>query len=92
MKFNFTDSMTVLQFNKLKETEQFNVLLTHGVIVAKRSNKKYKYVLYQVDNIYIELQYLKNQKTMPDVRGFTCSGKSLLPYIENIDLSELSIR
>ncbi len=81
--------MTLYQFNKLEETEQLNILLSHGTMVARRRDKKYKFVLYQLDNIYIELQYHKDHMGNPSIRGFTSTGKSLIPYLENIDVSGL---
>jgi dUTPase len=68
------------------------VLLSNGVIVAKRKDEIYQYVLYQMDRIYIELKYHKDHKTMPGIRGFTSTGKSLLRYIEHIDISALLVQ
>ncbi|CAN5871653.1 hypothetical protein BH11BAC4_BH11BAC4_04560 [soil metagenome] len=81
--------MTLYQFNKLREVEQFDVLLSDGIIVGRRKDYSYEYVLYQLNKIYIELRYYKDHKTMPSIRGFTCSGNSIKPYLEQIDISEL---
>ena len=81
--------MTLYQFNKLKETDQFDILLSDGIIIGRRKDNMYEYVLYQLHNIYIELRYYKDHKTMPSLRGFTCKGNSLQPYLEQIDISGL---
>lgn len=81
--------MTLYKFNKLREVEQFDILLSDGVIIGRRKDKSYDYVLYQLNNIYIELKYYRDYKTMPAMRGFTSTGNSLLPYLEQVDISGL---
>ena len=83
--------MTVYQFNKLREVDQFDLLLSNGVIVGKRKEKSYEYVLYHLDKIYIELKYHKDHRTMPAIKSFTSTGNALLPYIEHIDISGLLV-
>ena len=81
--------MTLYKFNKLRENEQFDMLLKDGIIVAKRKEIYYDYVLYQLAKIYVELKYHKDHRRMPDIRAFTSSGNALIPYLETVDISFL---
>jgi hypothetical protein len=81
--------MTLNQFNKLKETQQFDILSARGAMVAKRKDKRFEFILYQLDDMYIEIKYFKDHKTIPQVKAFYVTDKALLPYLEAINIKGL---
>ncbi|MFT3701034.1 MAG: hypothetical protein QM802_01615 [Agriterribacter sp.] len=52
--------MKPVDFTQLSDEKQMEVIWERGVFVSEKSNKQYKYILYNVDGFYIvETRYLK---------------------------------
>lgn len=54
--------MTLYQFNALKKPEQYETVWKEGVFLADRVNDNYKYLLYQINSFYVEVQYSTIEK------------------------------
>jgi hypothetical protein len=73
----------------LDTEDQYIILWERAVEIARRENLKFAFVLYQLDNFYIELKFsLDGAKE--EMRIFS-RERRLTPYLEEIDLSSLDI-
>ncbi len=81
--------MTLYQFNLLDKMEQAEVLWDKAVMVSDRSDETYKYVLYQLDNFYVEVKYHIEYNVIHGLRSFSSTGEPLSPYLNKINISEL---
>jgi hypothetical protein len=66
--------ITLYQFILLNDIEQAETLWEHGVMISERKEGDIRYILYQIDKFYIEVQYHTEQNVV----------MKLLP-IENTD-------
>lgn len=80
--------MTLHQFNHLGEDKQREILITNGVLLAKRSDSCYNVALFQIDSFYIEVWYTRKGLDIGLVRGFN-STDELEPYLETIDIGAI---
>ena len=81
--------MTLIEFNALDEAMQYMAVLEFGEYVAHRDVKKHTYVLYQVDNFYVEVGFIDEQKEVVSIAGFSDTNK-LEPYLAKIELPFIS--
>ena len=77
--------MTFTQFKCLSDTEMEFVTWNKGVVIAQREEKKFRYVLFQVDGFYAEVQFNRIDKVI-DKFCFFDSVKYLEPYLSSIDI------
>lgn len=82
--------MNITTFNELEDFEQFEVLFDKGVLLLDRSDKKYNYLLYQVEGFYIEIKHALNADAIIGLRTFI-STNLLQPFLETmeIDIEEI---
>ncbi|ANE52706.1 hypothetical protein [Flavisolibacter tropicus] len=80
--------MTHRKFCSLTKKQKKTALLKTGVFLAERKLGFFKAMLYQVNNFYVEVFFLKWSKNAIGFRTFT-AVKSLQPYLRTIDLSTL---
>lgn len=80
--------MTHRKFSSLTKKQKKTALLKTGVFLAERKLGCFKAMLYQVNNFYVEVFFLKWSKNAIGFRAFT-AVKSLQPYLRTIDLSTL---
>jgi hypothetical protein len=81
--------MTLKEFRSLDKNDQYIVLWDKAVLIADRENEEHKYILYQLDSFYIELQLSKND--FNEVLRTFSRDRRLKPYLEAIDLGSLDI-
>jgi hypothetical protein len=80
--------MTHRKFSSLTKKQKKTTLLKAGVFLAERKVGFFKAMLYEINNFYVEVFFLKWSKNAIGFRTFT-SVKSLQPYLRSIDLSTL---
>lgn len=51
------EDITLYEFNSLADSEKAECLSEYGVHVSERFDKEYGYILYQINNFYVEAQY-----------------------------------
>lgn len=78
--------MTLSTFRTLNNKLKKSIVLYTGVFLAERKKVFFKIMLYQVDNYYVEVFFLKPGKKPIWFRNFTSTDK-LQPYLKKIDLS-----
>ena len=73
------------EFESLSETHQLALLMECGVDVAKRRDRDFRYILYNVDGLYVEEVRSAFNDAWLD---FCCieDTDELLPYTEDIEL------
>jgi hypothetical protein len=80
--------MSLYQFILLDEMEQAEILWEHGVMIANREEEETKYILYQLDKFYIEVQYHKEQNLLKGLTPFENMNR-LSPYLDKINIEDL---
>ena len=80
--------MTLYDYNRLSDTEQYDVLWQSGVHIGERDDEAFRYVLYQMFSFYVELKY---DQRLNEICGKTtfCTDRLLEPYLNKIDISQL---
>ncbi len=81
--------MTVNEYNLMNQVKQADVLLEYGVMVAERTYKDFKIILYQVKNFYVEVYFHKTYDMIQGFRAFE-NLRYLDPFLEEIDIRELT--
>ena len=80
--------MTLSQFKLLEKDKRYIVWLAKSVELASYEQDGFMHVLYQLDDFYIELQFVK---LFPDNIVFTafCDPEKLEPFLRLIDISPI---
>lgn len=80
--------MTTTDFTRLGLADQLEFLYAEGIYLSKRKNADETVILYQVNQLYIEIFYKKYRRTVSNIR---CSNSTdiLCPYLESISIDEL---
>lgn len=82
--------MTLSEYNRLDQVEQFEALYNYGIHIADRADNDYCIILFQLHNFYVELFFHIEQNALKKLRSFS-NIDLIKPYLEQIDLSELFI-
>jgi hypothetical protein len=80
--------MTFLQYKALSSHKQYEILRQKGVMIADRISTAYKFLLYQVDNFYVELKCNLFETKIEAIKCFF-DTKDLDPYLGDISLPEV---
>jgi hypothetical protein len=80
--------ITLYEFNPLNKFEKEEILQEHGVHISERQDAEYGYVLYQLNNFYVEVKYHNNRNEILMLTSFSNYTK-LEPYLRDIDLSKI---
>ena len=80
--------MTFYQFKALSEYKQYELVRNKGVIIADRISTAYKFLLYQIDNFYVELKLNLFETKIEAIKCFF-DLKGLDPYLGDISLPEV---
>ena len=75
-------------FSKLHLKEQSTLLRDHGLLVADREDRKYKYYLFQLYSFYIELK-VSSPDNIPEELISFADTKFIDPYLETINIEQL---
>lgn len=82
------NDITLYEFNSLNELEQIEALGEYGQIVAHRFQEEFKFLLYQINNFYIELKYITKGNIFIQLNSFNTTEKLEL-YLKEINIDEL---
>jgi hypothetical protein len=75
------------EFQRLDQFDQNIILWEKATIIGERQDAVYKYILYQLNNFYIEVQLtISNLREV--IRTFS-GDKQLEPYLQGIELNDL---
>lgn len=78
--------MTHYEFLSLTDAQQTEALTKDGVRVARRTDTRFHYTLYQLDAFYVEGKVDIITGRAKDIRSFT-STDLLLPYLDSLDIT-----
>jgi hypothetical protein len=79
--------MTLFEFKCLDENEKQDAIF-NGVHVAERSDDEHWILLYQLDNLYVEVYYHQAKEVIVKYTPFMATQR-LNPYLRQIDISHL---
>lgn len=82
--------MKLCDYENLPEAEQLEHIQNDGVYIGKRWNKKNSLLLYQVNDFYVEVNYLKYRCYVYRIRCFR-STMLLEPYLDQVDIEPLGL-
>lgn len=82
--------MTITDFTTLTLADQLEYLYAEGVYLSKRDVDGAKVILYQVNQLYVEIFYTDYRRTVSRIQ---CSGSTdvLNAYLETISIAEAFI-
>lgn len=80
--------MTITDFSLLTLTEQLSLLYVDGVYLSKRKSGNTTVLLFQLQNVYVEIFYIKYRQVVDHVR-FSDSLDILDPYLDSISIGNL---
>ncbi len=82
--------MTRTLFNLLPKKDQADCLKTLGVYLAQRNSGGYTFQLYAIDNFYVVVLGEFTLAAEPIIMKIFDDTEHLEPYLEQIDLHELT--
>lgn len=80
--------MTLYEYNQLNESEQYETVWNHGVVVGNRINGKHRIILYQIFSFYVEFHYHIECNELIRLTGFS-DIENLDVYIQKLELSNI---
>jgi hypothetical protein len=83
--------MSLHAFNNSCKKDKINTLLKTGVYLAERKAGFLRIMLYQINDFYVEVFFLKWRKTVIGFKIFQSTDK-LTPYLQKIDINKLMER
>ena len=79
--------MTHLNFNSLDRKDQYTAILENGVYLMERKEASIKYLLFQIENFYVEVRCTADN-TIKALESFY-DVDELEPYLNQIDISKV---
>jgi hypothetical protein len=80
--------MTVKEFQKLPDEEQFMILKERGVLIGQRENDHHYARLYRIDGFYMELFFLRWSQRLWKYHSLD-HEVILTPYLDQINIDQL---
>jgi hypothetical protein len=77
--------MTISNFSLLKLTDQLALLYSEGVFLCKRRSGKMVVLLFQLNNVYVEIFYTKYRRIVHHI-SYSESVDILDPYLSAISI------
>ena len=81
-------NITLYEFNSLNELEKIEALGEYGVILAHRFEEIFKYMLYQINDFYVELKYILEGNIFVEMKSFKTTTL-LERYLDEINIDDL---
>lgn len=81
--------MSLKEFKLLHDNDRYVIWLAKAVEVGRYEKYGFVHVLYQLDSFYVEMSFLKASPANVEFNAFI-DGYRLLPYLDKIDISEVS--
>jgi hypothetical protein len=82
--------MKLYEFNLLNTAEKVETLRLKAAYIGERTEEKYTFKLYQIDNFYVEEKWHTAFNECREILSFT-SVNGLQPYLEVIDVTSLLV-
>lgn len=80
--------MTLSEFRKLDEEDRYILWLSAAVQVSKIDTRQCLFVLYQLDEFYIEMKFHKTSLMPPVMRTFS-KQRRVMHYLDAININAL---
>ncbi len=80
--------MNQSEFNQLETQQQINLLYIEGVYLGKRKPGPRTILLYQVEEFYIEIFYIRHRLNIDRI-VISVSTDILEPYLEHLNVAEI---
>jgi hypothetical protein len=77
--------MTPYQFKALKQQEQYQMVWDKGVYLTNRIVDNNRFILYQIDSFYVEVQYNSSENKIISLKSFL-STTLLEPYLNKMKI------
>lgn len=71
--------MTLSQFNELDPLQQYNTVWDKGILIDVRFTHDHKFLLYQIDAFYVEINYDGENNAILGLKSFD-SPMPLIAY------------
>jgi hypothetical protein len=75
--------MALYQFKLLKEQEQYSTTWEKGVLIDARMTDEYKFLLYKIDEFYVEIKYNGDTNRIEGLKSFN----SVMPLKDYLNLN-----
>jgi hypothetical protein len=80
--------MTLHHFKALAQDKQRKALLQRGSFVADRTTDAFCVYLFQIDQFYVEIFFIRESDEIVWIKSFECIDE-LEPYLNHINISSL---
>lgn len=80
--------MAVTDFSLLKLTDQLALLYTDGVYLCKRKAGRMTVLLFQFQNMYVEIFYTRYRRDVHHI-AYSSSVDILDPYLDSISIGDI---
>lgn len=80
--------MLLHQYNRLTESAQYRHLILNGTCIAERSTGDEDCLLFQVQDFYVEVFFLRYTDHITGLQCFRDTN-ALAPYLEDISVTHL---
>jgi len=80
------EDITLYEFNSLEGLEKIEALGEYGQIVSHKFEGKFKFMLYQINDFYVEMKYIEKTNAFVELRSFKTTDL-LKSYISTIDIN-----
>lgn len=78
----------MMHFNTLSKQDQQNLLLKQGTFLAERTDGPFRIMLYQLDNLYVEVYFFNLYNKVAFLETFSDTD-ALEPYLQQMDLNHM---
>lgn len=80
--------ITIYEFNSLDELEKIEALGEYGVILTHRFEETFKFMLYQINDFYVEIKYIIEGNIFVEIKSFKTTNL-LKKYLDEINIDDL---
>jgi hypothetical protein len=82
--------MRSIEFESLELARQLDLLYNDGVFIGKKVSVLETAVLYQLDDFYVEIHYIRYRRQVQWIHCFLTT-EMLDPYLENMNVADLVV-
>jgi len=80
--------ITLYEFNSLDELEKIEALGEYGELIAHRFEGAFKFMLYQINDFYVQLKYITEGNIFKELQSFKTTDL-LNMYLKDINIDDL---
>ena len=82
------EDITLYEFNSFDGLEKIEALGEYGQIVAHYFEDQFKFMLYQINDFYVEIKYITEGNIFVDLKTFKTT-ELLEPYLSQVNIESL---